>query len=156
VSDKPFLHELENFPNIVETIRAQTNIAPQLLEKDYWLMHVLWALQNAGFRYELKGGTSLSKGWNIINRFSEDVDIKIFPPDGMTVHSSKNQTKPRHRESRKAYFEWLLGNLKIPGIVHLKRDMDFDDHDLRNAGYRISYESQYEPFGGLKTDVLSC
>lgn len=154
MAEKPFLHEHPDFSQLIESIKDATNIPKQLIEKDYWLMHVLWGLQNAGFRYELKGGTSLSKGWNIINRFSEDVDIKIFAPDDMTVHSSKNHTKPRHRESRKAYFEWLLGNLKIPGAAYLKRDTEFDDHDLRNAGYRVGYESKYEPYGGLKTDVL--
>ncbi len=154
MSSELFLHEYENFAELLAAVAAQSNIPLQLLEKDYWLMHVLWGLQNAGLRYELKGGTSLSKGWNIINRFSEDVDIKIFAPEGMTVHASKNHTKPRHRESRAKYFEWLRENLKVPGIAYLKRDHEFDDRDLRNAGYRVGYTSKYEAYGGLKTDVL--
>ena len=154
MSSELFLHDYENFTELLAAVAAQSNIPLQLLEKDYWLMHVLWGLQNAGLRYELKGGTSLSKGWNIINRFSEDVDIKIFAPEGMIVHASKNHTKPRHRESRAKYFEWLLENLKVPGIAYLKRDNEFDDRDLRNAGYRIGYTSKYEAYGGLKTDVL--
>lgn len=154
MSSELFLHDYENFAELLAAVAAQSNIPLQLLEKDYWLMHVLWGLQNAGLRYELKGGTSLSKGWNIINRFSEDVDIKIFAPEGMIVHASKNHTKPRHRDSRAKYFEWLLENLKVPGVAYLKRDSDFDDRDLRNAGYRVGYTSKYEAYGGLKTDVL--
>ena len=154
MANKPFLHELPEFKAAINLFHDETEIARQLIEKDYWLMHVLWALQNSGLKYELKGGTSLSKGWNIINRFSEDVDIKIFQPEGMTVHTSKNHTKPRHRESRKTYFLWLLDALKLPGTTQIERDTDFDDHDLRNAGYRISYQSMFDPYVGLKTNVL--
>ena len=51
-----------------------------LVEKDYWIMHCLWGLQAQGFQFELKGGTSLSKGFGVIHRFSEDIDIRIEPP----------------------------------------------------------------------------
>ena len=154
MTNKPFLHQLPSFTLLVTAYESQTKISAQLIEKDYWLMHVLWGLQHAGLSYELKGGTSLSKGWNLTRRFSEDIDIKIFAPTGMTVHVGKNHSEPRHKKSRSAYFEWLLGKLNIPGAVYVKRDTDFDDHDLRNAGYRIGYKSAYDPFGGLKTDIL--
>jgi len=42
-------------------------------------MHALWGLQRLGFRFELKGGTSLPKGHGLIHRFSEDIDILIQP-----------------------------------------------------------------------------
>jgi hypothetical protein len=112
------------------------------LEKDYWIMHVLWALQEGGMIYELKGGTSLSKGWGIIHRFSEDVDIKILPPMGMTVYTGKNHSKPKHRASRQQYFDWLQNSLKIPGCSYIRRDPGFDDRALRNVGYRIGYSSK--------------
>jgi hypothetical protein len=117
-------------------------------------MHVLWALEESGLLYELKGGTSLSKGWGIIQRFSEDVDIKILPPTGMTVHTGKNHSKPKHRASRQQYFDWLQNSLKIPGSSYIRRDPDFDDQALRNVGYRIGYSSKYEPYSGLKADIL--
>lgn len=77
MSSEPFLHEHGSFAELSAAVAAKLKIPLQLLEKDYWLMHVLWGLQNAGLRYELKGGTSLSKGWNIIDRFSEDVDVIV-------------------------------------------------------------------------------
>ena len=55
------------------------NIPPEAIEKDIWVTAVLRALfalpyaENISF----KGGTSLSKCWNVIERFSEDVDIAI-------------------------------------------------------------------------------
>jgi predicted nucleotidyltransferase component of viral defense system len=56
------------------------NIIPAFVEKDYWITLALSRLshsdnvENAVF----KGGTSLSKGYRIINRFSEDIDIAII------------------------------------------------------------------------------
>ena len=50
-----------------------------LVEKDYWIMHCLYGLQQLERRFELNGDTSLSKGYGIINRFSEDIDIRIRP-----------------------------------------------------------------------------
>lgn len=121
MADSQFIHQRSEFPQVVEAVSRRNNIAVQLVEKDYWLMHVLWAVQNCGLQYELKGGTSLSKGWEIISRFSEDIDIKTFPSKDLKVYSSKNQSKPKHRESRNAYFEWLLGKLEIAGSIYSKR-----------------------------------
>jgi len=154
MADLQFLHQHSEFIEVIEAVSKQNNIAVQLVEKDYWLMHVLWAVQSCGLEYELKGGTSLSKGWGIISRFSEDIDIKIFPPKDLKVYSGKNHSTPKHRESRTAYFEWLLEGLKIAGSIYIQRDTNFDDHDLRNAGFRIGYKSLYPALAGVKTDVL--
>jgi predicted nucleotidyltransferase component of viral defense system len=49
-----------------------------IVEKDYYLCRALRAL-SAGHAGEfiLRGGTSLSKGWNLLDRFSEDLDILV-------------------------------------------------------------------------------
>ena len=48
-------------------------------EKDWWVTAVLYALFHTSVSEYLlfKGGTSLSKGWDIINRFSEDIDLAL-------------------------------------------------------------------------------
>lgn len=74
-----------------------------LVEKDYWLMHCLWGLQQNGFDFELKDGTSLSKGFNIIERFSEDIDIQIHPYTTSQVKTGKNHDKPAHIRSRQIF-----------------------------------------------------
>jgi len=53
------------------------NVLPSFLIKDYWVTEILRNLQNLEFRnaFVFKGGTSLSKAFNLINRFSEDVDL---------------------------------------------------------------------------------
>lgn len=51
-----------------------------IIEKDYYVTEALRIIEHvAGDRVIFKGGTSLSKGWNIIQRFSEDIDIFLDP-----------------------------------------------------------------------------
>lgn len=58
-----------------------SGIPPKVIEKDWWVTLTLKALfQSAYSEYmAFKGGTSLSKGWNLIARFSEDIDIALDP-----------------------------------------------------------------------------
>lgn len=58
------LHENLRFKSILETIAEQKQIDIKMVEKDYWIMHSLWGLQKQKFDFYLKGGTSLSKGFN--------------------------------------------------------------------------------------------
>src|SRR5713226_8953345 len=57
----------------------------QNIEKDLWVCWTLDALfngpQQGGPRLLFKGGTSLSKGYGLIARFSEDIDITVFRED---------------------------------------------------------------------------
>jgi predicted nucleotidyltransferase component of viral defense system len=59
--------------------------AEQNVEKDFWVCWTLDALFNGlesgGPRLLFKGGTSLSKGYGLIQRFSEDIDITVFRED---------------------------------------------------------------------------
>jgi len=154
MNHKPFLHEQPDFLDLLRVVADREEILPQLVEKDYWLMHSLWALGFQGMKYELKGGTSLSKGWRIIDRFSEDIDVMILPPEDMDVPTGKNQSKTKHRQKREEYFGWLLKTIKIPGSTYIKRDSEFDDHDSRNMGLRIGYHSEFDSLGVLKDGVL--
>ena len=58
---------------------------PQNIEKDFWVCWTLDALFNGlpvgGPRLLFKGGTSLSKGFGLISRFSEDIDVTVFRED---------------------------------------------------------------------------
>jgi len=61
-----YLHNHRNLPELLRILEEQTGIQSVLIEKDYWIMHVLYGLKKLGFDFELKGGTSLSKGYKII------------------------------------------------------------------------------------------
>lgn len=65
---KQFLHEIKDFKDLIEVVAREKTIHPLLVEKDYWIMHCLYGLNQMGLDFELKGGTSLSKGYKIIDR----------------------------------------------------------------------------------------
>jgi hypothetical protein len=107
-----------------------------------------------GLAFELKGGTSLSKGFGIIHRFSEDIDIRIEPFDGLKVDTNPNHENPQHIDSRRLFFEKLREKINIPGITAVERDTSYDDSKLRNAGLRLRYENLFGSIAGLKDGIL--
>ena len=64
---------------LVAQTSERVGLPPQAVEKDWWVTMTLKALFESSCRdfITFKGGTSLSKGWHVIERFSEDVDIAI-------------------------------------------------------------------------------
>ncbi|WP_446831779.1 nucleotidyl transferase AbiEii/AbiGii toxin family protein [Candidatus Foliamicus sp.] len=90
-----------------------------LLEKDIWVVATLEVLFSAPFARHLifKGGTSLSKVWRVIRRFSEDVDItydiRAFAPDLVTgageeaLPPTRSQQKRWTRTIRARLDEWV-------------------------------------------------
>ena len=117
-------------------------------------MHAVFGLKQLGLTFELKGGTSLSKGFGIIQRFSEDIDIRIEPFDELQVDTNPNHERPTHIESRRVFYEKLRDKIKIPGITTVERDTTYDDETLRNAGLRLSYETHFGSIAGLKDGIL--
>ena len=104
--------------------------------------------------FELKGGTSLSKGFGVIHRFSEDIDIRIEPPADMDVKTGRNQDKPAHIDLRRAYYDALSKRIRIPGIDSVERDTFFDDEKMRSAGIRLVYSPRAATATGLKDGIL--
>jgi len=153
---KQYLHDHSEFENLIRIVSAKLDINPVLIEKDYWIMHCLYGLNELGLKYELKGGTSLSKGYGIINRFSEDIDIRIDPACApFEVYEGKNHNKDKHIQSRKEFYDWLASDkLKIDGIIEITRDTEFDDEKYRSGGIRLHYKSHFEPLNDIKTSIL--
>ena len=149
-----FLHDRKDFSQLLALVADERGLDPTLVEKDYWIMHCLWGLQTQGLRFELKGGTSLSKGFGVIHRFSEDIDIHIEPPEGMGVKTGRNQDKPAHIASRRDFYDWLATQIHIPGIVQVERDTGFDDEKLRSAGIRLWYPLRSARLAGVKDGIL--
>jgi hypothetical protein len=150
-----FLHEHPDFLNLLQILEAETGIQVQLIEKDYWIMHVLYGLKNQALDFELKGGTSLSKGYKIIDRFSEDIDIHIKPPAALSVDENPRKIKNKSVLSRKDYYDWLSNNIKIEGITSIERDTAFDDEAYyRSGGIRLHYNAQTGYVEGVKEGIL--
>lgn len=67
----------ELFENIINEITDETGIEPSIIEKDYYVSIVLRELTKKLPNMVFKGGTSLSKCYDVIKRFSEDIDITL-------------------------------------------------------------------------------
>lgn len=66
---------------LINQVNARTGMSVKAIEKDWWVTLVLKALFSLPMSHHFifKGGTSLSKGWKLIERFSEDIDIALAP-----------------------------------------------------------------------------
>jgi hypothetical protein len=152
---RDFLHNDPEFSDLIRIVAEEKGIDPALVEKDYWIMHCLYGLQQLGYTFQLKGGTSLSKGHQIIGRFSEDIDILIEPPADGNVKTGKNQNKPAQVQTRKDFYDWLARSIKIDGISTVERDTTFDDvPNYRSAGIKLNYKTTVEAMEGLREGVL--
>ncbi len=148
-----FIHNDSEFKELLSIVSGQKGIDITLVEKDYWIMHALYSLQKQGIEFELKGGTSLSKGYGLIHRFSEDIDIHIRTNFGLGIEGKED--KPQVREARKEFYDVLANSLLIDGIIEITRDHEFDDTEkYRSGGIRLYYQSHTPTIDGLKDGIL--
>jgi hypothetical protein len=74
------LFEHPDFDQVILQAAKHFQLRPAIIEKDYYVTEVLRIIAaTAGDKVIFKGGTSLSKGWNLIQRFSEDIDLFLDP-----------------------------------------------------------------------------
>lgn len=79
------LHQrTDDFRAAIQNAAAKLNIPEHVVEKDYWVTKTLFNLSNYEHKEYVvfKGGTALSKGYELIKRFSEDIDLALHP-DGV-------------------------------------------------------------------------
>jgi predicted nucleotidyltransferase component of viral defense system len=104
----------------LNTVSQQLDIDTPSVEKDWWVTAVLRALFQTSFAPYLlfKGGTSLSKGWRLINRFSEDIDISLgrewFEKQGyaFAAGANKSQRERLRKQSREVVHTLLADELR--------------------------------------------
>jgi hypothetical protein len=80
-SKMSYLFQTDYFKDIINAAALDNRIInSSIVEKDYFVTEALRLIQREfGSVVIFKGGTSLSKGWNLINRFSEDIDLYVEP-----------------------------------------------------------------------------
>ena len=126
----------------------------EAIEKDWWITMVLKALFSTSFAENMvfKGGTSLSKGWNLIERFSEDVDLAI---DRTLLGYGGELTKKRIKYLRKASSTYiretvlteLIEQLSALGIDHQFYTITLQDPQITTNDPQIiilQYQSDYK------------
>ncbi|TKR56044.1 nucleotidyl transferase AbiEii/AbiGii toxin family protein [Allopusillimonas ginsengisoli] len=160
----------------LEALEQAANISgrpPHLLEKDVW---VVWSLRHIftapyASHVVFKGGTSLSKAYGVIQRFSEDVDltydIRVIAPDliGDTndpLPASKSQEKKWTKEIRSRLVEWAardvvpllqqdLEQYDLPATVRAEADKVFIDYHPLVSGTGYVPSSVMLEFGARST-----
>ena len=125
----------------------------EAIEKDWWITMALKALFGASFAENMvfKGGTSLSKGWNIIERFSEDIDLAIDRTlFGFGGELTKKQIKYLRKESAKYIRETvlteLIEQLNALGIDRQFYTLTIQDSEISTNDPQIiilKYQSDY-------------
>lgn len=87
-----------------ERAAANLSISPELVEKDFWVCWILkqlFLLEDVGAHLTFKGGTSLSKCYNAIQRFSEDIDIAIerkYLEHGRSIEPSLDESNKENKK----------------------------------------------------------
>lgn len=91
-----YLHQHEDFKFFINKAAKEVNLSEFIIEKDYWVTYLLKNLVRSEFNNEFvfKGGTCLSKAYNLINRFSEDIDLLM-----LETENTKSKTKKGKRLS---------------------------------------------------------
>lgn len=139
-----FVHQDPEFGDLLRIVARDIRLSNGLVEKDYWITHVLWTLHRTRLDVWLKGGTSLSKGFGLIERFSEDLDLQIEPgaePSAPAVTSWKSLNKGPVAQ-RRAFYEALPAMVVIDEAP-LELDRESLDKHARGAAFRVAYPGRF-------------
>ncbi|MBB75648.1 MAG: hypothetical protein CMJ75_14175 [Planctomycetaceae bacterium] len=151
---------------IFEETAARRNVTGPIIEKDFWVcwtLRRLFALQDPTVGFIFKGGTSLSKAYGLIGRFSEDVDLSLDRHDLGFCEGRDPAAKDisgKHRkallkeleEATAAYVgEPLLDRLRGAFAGGLGSDafgLDVDDRDPQTLLFRFPAGLATASYGG--------
>lgn len=123
------LHEdKENFDIAISAASRYFNVSPAIIEKDYFVTLVLNELAKYIPNLLFKGGTSLSKCYKIINRFSEDIDITL---------DSEHQSQSERRKLKYTIIE-ICDNLGL-NLLNENETRSRRDYNC----YKIDYSARH-------------
>lgn len=137
------LHENKTlFRQAVQFTADQMKIPAIYVEKDYWVTYALYTIFNndIGKDTVFKGGTALSKCYNMIDRFSEDIDLVVLRREGEKDSKLKSKLK-----AISTVVETVLPEVDIEGITH-KMGM--------NRKTAHSYNKEFKGDYGQVRDVI--
>lgn len=145
-------------------IGVKTNLPPQAVEKDAWVTLMLRMIFTSDLASNLifKGGTSLSKAFNLIHRFSEDIDLGI---DRKYLNFEGDLSKGQIRKLRRACHtfvskelsELLQQQLTAYGIDSSLYEMVVENTQVSDQDpetIKVNYQSLFENVSYLPKRVL--
>lgn len=138
------LFEHNEFEQAMLRAAEHFRVSEQFVEKDYYVTEILRVVADRlGDRAMFKGGTSLSKGWGLITRFSEDIDLFVNP-DGFNPRPGKTKMD-------KILKELAEGVGEHPALSWL-RDESVTIGGLGRADY-FGYDARFVALPGIRAAV---
>ncbi len=128
----------ETFKQLILKVYDATGIKPEIIEKDYYVTLFLKEIVKKQPKIIFKGGTSLSKCYKLINRFSEDIDLNIDtegkPTEGERRHLKEDiisiidnfgftVTNLEDTRSRRSYNKYVVDYPSVFGAEYLKENL---------------------------------
>ena len=129
------------FSDIIRATAQGLSISELFVEKDYWITFALNNLSKSKYAPSsvFKGGTSLSKGFKLINRFSEDVDIAIIE-NNKSGNQIKTIIKSIEKEMTQDLNELQVKGLTSKGSKFRKSIFEYDSIDMKNKNNKLVVE----------------
>lgn len=146
----------------ISIVAAEQDLLVNAIEKDWWVTLVLRAVFSTQYATGLlfKGGTSLSKGWNLIERLSEDIDLAlnreaVSKEYGVTLSGKKLGKLRRDSETFVAndLRNAVITSLKAMDLPGDRFDITQDSDDHSDPHLLVNYQSLYEPIEYLPPRV---
>jgi len=117
---------IEERQTILANVAEEKGIDDNAVEKDFWVSMTLKAIFNSSSSHGIvfKGGTSLSKGWELIDRFSEDCDLAI---DRAVLGFEKELTK-KQRTSLRKEAKKFVDNTLVSEVEECLNELGLEGH----------------------------
>ena len=133
-------------PRLVERVARDFGTSPGLVEKDWHVVRALGVIAQVdpkGMASAFSGGTSLSKGWELLKRFSEDIDFKVAEP----TPPSRSAGRRARGNYRQHMIEALTGaGFALEGTPEIGNDNRF-------FGADFGYQAQFAVGQGLRPHI---
>jgi hypothetical protein len=144
-----YLHsnDRELFQDVISLTAERLGTTTDIVEKDYYATMILKILSEAKYNVVFKGGTSLSKAFGIIDRFSEDIDITF------AEHLGEKRRKHLKYEILKP-IEDALG-MEIKNWNSIESDKDYNHYDYYYASAFDHSMGGLMPYVKLETALMS-
>jgi predicted nucleotidyltransferase component of viral defense system len=135
-------HDIKFFSDTLRATSQHLNIKLEFVEKDYWITLVLNRLAKSRYAAEavFKGGTSLSKGYNLIERFSEDVDVSIINDLAKTGNEIKTIIRKTEKDITQDLTELQIEGVTSKGSRFRKSVFEYVSIDRSNQNNKLIVE----------------
>ena len=144
-----YLHEQnrELFEEMIIAVAQMAGVRTDIVEKDYYVTMILQELSKQELPVVFKGGTSLSKAYGVIDRFSEDIDITF------TEHLGGSRRKKLKYNVLKPIAEKL--SLRIINWDSIESDKDLNKYDFAYDSVIGNNNEAIPSFVRVETSLMS-